>query len=66
MHTPAIVLGARLVISVLADLVDTLVATQTNRRGFWLAAQLGHHRETDAVPVQSTEERETRRRERHD
>jgi len=40
MHTLAIVVGALLVVSVLADLVNTLVATQTNRRGFWLTMQL--------------------------
>jgi hypothetical protein len=40
MHTLAIVLGIVLVVTVLADLVNTLVATQTNRRRFWLTMQL--------------------------
>jgi len=40
MHTIAIVVGVLLVVSVLADLVNTLVATQTNRRRFWLTMQL--------------------------
>lgn len=40
MHVIAVVVGLLLVVSVLADLVNTLVATQTNRRRFWLTMQL--------------------------
>jgi hypothetical protein len=40
MHTFAIVIGTVLVVSVLADLVNTLVATQTDRRRYWLTMQL--------------------------
>lgn len=40
MEVVAIVVGVILVVSVLADLVNTLVATMTNRRRFWLTNQL--------------------------
>jgi hypothetical protein len=40
MHSFAIVVGVILVVAVLADLVNTLVATQTNRRRYWLTMQL--------------------------
>lgn len=62
MHTLAVVVGIALVVSVLADLVNTLVATQTNRRRFWLTMQL-YNRSWRVVRAIALRIRSERRRE---